>query len=65
MPPLVIVGATSVTDGDGVDADDVPTLFVAVTLNVYEPRFVSPVTVQVNGPLVHAHVCPPVLAVTV
>lgn len=41
--PGVVAG---VTELDAVEADDVPTVFVAVTVNVYEVPFVKPVNVQ-------------------
>jgi len=45
------VGAPGTEDAviaeEAVDADPVPTVFVAFTVNVYEAPFVSPVTVHV------------------
>jgi hypothetical protein len=52
---LVTVGAVAgVTGGDGSDAGPVPCALVAVTVNVYGVPLVRPVTVQPNGPEVHA-----------
>jgi hypothetical protein len=48
--PTTLVGAfgtvAGVTATEGVEAAEVPTAFVAVTVNVYAVPFVSPVTVQ-------------------
>ena len=44
--------------------DDVPTLFVEVTLNVYDVPLVRPVTVHVRAPAV-VQVCAPGFEVTV
>jgi hypothetical protein len=43
FPTLYVV----VTGADGADAPEVPTVFVAVTVNVYAVPPVSPVTVTV------------------
>jgi hypothetical protein len=43
FPTLYVV----VTGADGADASEVPTVFVAVTVNVYAVPPVSPVTVTV------------------
>jgi hypothetical protein len=56
-------GAVGVTAFDGADAAPVPTLFVAVTVNVYVVRVVRPATVI--GLLVPVPVSPPGDAVTV
>jgi len=68
--PATALGAlgalgTGVTGFDGADAGPVPTLLVAVTVNVYAVLLVRPGTVHVNGPLDHEHVAPPGDAVTV
>ena len=63
--PGAVKGATGVTGGDGADAGPVPCALVAVTVNVYGVPLVRPVTVQLNGPVVHAQVCPPGDAVAV
>jgi len=48
--PDTPVGAPGTAAGviaeEAVDADPVPTVFVALTVNVYEAPFVSPVTVH-------------------
>lgn len=51
---------------DAVDPGPVPTLFVAVTMNVYVVPLLSPVTVQLSGPDDQVQVwLPPPEAVTV
>ena len=55
-------GITGYDDSDG---GLCPTLFLAVTVNVYAVAFVRPATSQFNGPAVHTQVCPPGEAVTV
>ncbi len=69
LTPLTPVGApgsvAGVTAADAVEALLVPTLFVAVTVNVYAVPFVRPVIVQESAPGDHEHVPPPELAVTV
>jgi len=66
--PGVLVAASGsvagVTAADAVEALLVPTLFVAVTVNVYGVPFARPVTVHESAPIDHEHV-PPELAVTV
>ena len=56
-------GASGVTAADAADAGDVPTPFVAVTVNVYATPFDNPVTVHDNAPIVE-HDPPPGDAVT-
>src|SRR5437868_4063301 len=57
-------GAGGVSAAEGADAGPVPTLLVAVTVNVYAVPSVSPVTSTLVTPFVVA-VAPPGLAVTV
>ncbi len=71
-PPLTIpgTGAVGVTGAEAADGADVPTAFVAVTVNVYAVPLVSPVTVAVvEGGLPEtvtgARAVPPVEGVTV
>jgi len=54
-----------VTALEAEDALLVPTLWVAVTVNVYAVPFVRPVTVALSAPLDQLAVAPPGLAVTV
>jgi hypothetical protein len=61
--PGALGGTTGVIGEEELDADDVPALFVAVTVNVYSEPFVKPVTVADVPELVA--VAPPGLAVTV
>ena len=63
--PGAVAGAVGTTALDATDATLVPTAFVAVTVNVYDVPFVSPVTIAVSAPLAHVAVAPPGLAVTV
>ncbi len=65
LTPVGAPGVPGVTAADAVEALLVPTLFVAVTVNVYAVPFVRPVTVQESAPSDHEHVPPPELAVTV
>ena len=59
LTPVGAVGTVAgVSDGEGVDAVDVPSTFVADTENVYWSPFVSPVTVHAVGPVVE-QVSPP------
>jgi hypothetical protein len=58
------VSTPTVKGGPGRDASEVPWALVAVTVNVYVPPGVSPVTVQPNDPVV-VHVAPPELAAAV
>ena len=46
---LHVVVAAGVTAADGADAGPVPTLLVAVTVNVYAVPFVRPLTVALVG----------------
>jgi hypothetical protein len=59
--PGTVAGVTAV---EAADAGPVPTLLVAVTVNVYAVPLVNPVTVAVSAPVVVA-VRPPGLEVTV
>jgi hypothetical protein len=43
------------TDADALDAEPVPALFVAVTVNVYEVPLVRPLTVQLVIVVVHVN----------
>ena len=62
--PLGAVGTeTGVIEGDGPEAILVPKALVAVTVKVYAVPLVSPVTVQVNAPVLE-QMAPPGLAVT-
>jgi hypothetical protein len=58
--PGTVVGVAA---ADADDAEPVPTVFVAVTVNVYAVPFVRPLTVHVSDAVVH--VKPPGLDVTV
>ena len=62
--PGAVAGATGVTAFDAADGTDVPTAFVAVTVNVYDVPFVRPGTVTDVAPAVDAD-APPGDAVTV
>jgi hypothetical protein len=67
VPPSALLATSApagITVPDGVDADPVPTAFVAVTVNVYPVPFVKPVTVADVAPVVDA-VKPPGDEVTV
>jgi len=48
--------ASGITHADAVDAGPVPTPFWALTVKLYGVPFLSPDTVQTNGPEVHVHV---------
>jgi len=63
--PVGALGAAAVgtTDVDAVEAAEVPTIFVAVTVKEYPPPAVSPVTV--HGVVVAVQVNPPAVDVTV
>ena len=61
----VVTKPAGVTLLDATDAALVPTAFVAVTVNVYDVPFVSPVTVAVSVEPPTLAVAPPGLAVTV
>ena len=65
--PTTLVGASGMVIGttgpDGSDDGDMPSTFVAVTVNVYCWPFIRFGTVQVNAPLV-LQVLPPGEAVT-
>ncbi len=60
-----VVAAAGVTAALAADAGPVPTLFVAVTLNVYDVPLLSPASEQPSAPDVHVHDAPPGVAVTV
>ena len=62
--PGAVAGATGVTAFDAADDPDVPTAFVAVTVNVYDVPFTNPDTVTDVAPAVVAE-APPGDAVTV
>ena len=59
--PETVAGVTAAL---AVDAAEVPTILVAVTVNVYEVPLVSPVIVALVAPVV-VTVLPPGIAVTV
>ena len=59
------VGAAGVTEAEETDAGEVPTVFIAVTANVYGVPLVSPVTVHVVAGAVAVQVAPPGEAVAV
>ena len=63
---MIVCAPCGVTPLDATDGELVPPVVVAVTVNVYEVPFVSPVTshVTVDAPVVE-HVLPPGLEVTV
>jgi hypothetical protein len=59
------VAAVGITPVDAVDAAELPTRFVAITVNVYDVPFDNPRTVQVVVGAVATQVNPPVEDVTV
>ena len=61
----VRVGAAGVTEAEETDAGEVPTVFIAVTANVYGVPLVSPVAVHVVAGAVAVQVAPPGEAVAV
>lgn len=63
--PGVPGAARGVTAAEATDAGDVPALFVAVDVNVYDVPLVSPETVQLPEAPLTVHVAPPGEAVTV
>lgn len=67
--PATEVGSLGTATGmiacDVADGFPSPTLFVAVTTNVYDVPLVRPCTSHVKGPLVQRHVNPPGVEVTV
>jgi hypothetical protein len=58
-------GAAGVTEAEETDAGEVPTVFIAVTANVYGVPLVSPVAVHVVAGAVAVQVAPPGEAVAV
>ena len=62
---LGTAGAPGLTDADAADTPEVPSLLVAVEVNVYEVPLVRPVTVHEVAGTVTVHVPPPGDAVTV
>ena len=61
----IVLGIFGITAFVGPDAADVPTSLVAVTVNVYDVPFVSPVTVAVRISPATVAMNPPGLDVTV
>jgi hypothetical protein len=60
-----VAAPNGVTEEDALDAGPIPPEFVAVTVNVSDVSAVSPLTVQVSGPVAHVHVRAPTDDVTV
>ena len=63
--PGAVAALTGTTALEAAEAGPVPTAFVAVTVNVYEVPFVSPVTVAESVEPPTLAVAPPGLAVAV